>query len=61
MISKREISQIIADQQMLRFNPGGLPRVESGFTDQEITVISGVRRDTPEIIFQHRGKERLQD
>ncbi len=44
MISKREISQIIADQQMLGFNPGDLPRLESGFTDQEITVISGVRR-----------------
>lgn len=44
MISKREITQIIADQQMLGFNPGDLPRLESGFTDQEITVISGVRR-----------------
>jgi len=44
MISKKEISQIIADQQMLGFEPGDLPRLESGFTDQEITVISGVRR-----------------
>lgn len=44
MISKREISQIIADQQMLGFKPGDLPRLESDFTDQEITVISGVRR-----------------
>ena len=44
MISKKEISQIIADQQMLGFKPGDLPRLESGFADQEITVISGVRR-----------------
>lgn len=44
MISKNEISQIIADQQTLAFQPGDLPRLGSGFSDNEITVISGVRR-----------------
>ncbi|TVR42234.1 MAG: ATP-binding protein [Bacteroidia bacterium] len=44
MISKKEISQIIADQQKLGFRSGDLPRLGSGFPDQEITVVSGVRR-----------------
>ncbi len=44
MISKKEISQIIADQQTLGFRYGDLPRLDSSFPDQEITVISGVRR-----------------
>lgn len=44
MISKREISQIIADQQSLGFKPDDLPRLESTFPDREIVVISGIRR-----------------
>ncbi len=44
MISKKEISQIIADQQTLGFRSGDLPRLDSSFPNQEITVISGVRR-----------------
>jgi len=44
MISKKEISQIIADQQMLGFKPGDLQRLSSGFSDSEVAVISGVRR-----------------
>lgn len=44
MISKKEITQIIADQQSLGFRPSDLPRLNSGFSGHEITVISGVRR-----------------
>ena len=44
MISKKEIAQIIADQQSLGFRPSDLPRLNSSFSGHEITVISGVRR-----------------
>ncbi len=44
MISKREILQIIADQQDLGFSSNDLPRLTSNFSDNDITVISGVRR-----------------
>lgn len=44
MISKREISQIIADQQLLDFKPGDLPRLRINNSDNNITVISGIRR-----------------
>jgi len=44
MISKKEISQIIADQQMLGFKQEDLQRLSSGFSDSEVAVISGVRR-----------------
>jgi uncharacterized protein len=44
MISKKEIAQIIADQQSLGFRTADLPRLNSGFSGHEITVISGVRR-----------------
>ncbi len=44
MISKKEILQIIADQQLLGFKAGDLPRLQSGFSDKEVAVISGVRR-----------------
>lgn len=44
MISKKEIAQIIADQQSLGFRPADLPRLKTGFSDHEIAVISGVRR-----------------
>ena len=44
MISKKEIAQIIADQQSLGFRPVDLPRLTARYSDQEITVISGIRR-----------------
>ena len=44
MISKREISQIIADQQSLGFRPNDLTRLDNSNTDNNISVISGVRR-----------------
>ena len=44
MMSKREISQIIADQQSLGFKPSDLPRLGINSFDNNITVISGVRR-----------------
>ncbi len=44
MISKKEIAQIIADQQSLGFRPADLPRLKSNFSGLEVTVISGVRR-----------------
>lgn len=44
MISKREISQIIADQKTLGFKSGDLPRMNSNYPDNEIAIISGVRR-----------------
>jgi predicted AAA+ superfamily ATPase len=44
MISKSEISQIIADQRDLSFKTNDLPRLKSTNTDREIEVISGIRR-----------------
>lgn len=44
MISKREISQIVADQRALTFKNSDLPRLKSTNTDREIEVISGIRR-----------------
>jgi predicted AAA+ superfamily ATPase len=44
MISKSEISQIIADQRSLSFKPNDLPRLSKSYADNEIVVISGVRR-----------------
>jgi uncharacterized protein len=44
MISKRELSQIIADQQSLGFKSNDLPRLDTDFPDKEMVVISGIRR-----------------
>ena len=44
MLSKKEISQIIADQQSLCFKPSDLPRLQIKNPDNDISVISGVRR-----------------
>ncbi|MDD3568957.1 MAG: ATP-binding protein [Bacteroidales bacterium] len=44
MISKREISQIVADQRALHFKADDLPRLKSTNTDREVEVVSGIRR-----------------
>ena len=62
MISKKEIAQIIADQQSLGFRPVDLPRLTSGFSDQEITVISGIRRcGKSTLLHEIRSKNAEQD
>jgi len=44
MISKEEITQIIADQQSLSFKPDDLPRLKALPSYKEVEVISGIRR-----------------
>ncbi len=62
MISKKEIAQIIADQQSLGFKPSDLPRLGSSFSGQDISVISGVRRcGKSTLLHEIRSKQAEKD
>lgn len=62
MISKKEIAQIIADQQSLGFKQSDLPRLGSSFSGQDISVISGVRRcGKSTLLHEIRSKQTEKD